>query len=177
MTSSAARIFDADSHYYETRDCFTRHIESEARDGAVHVRVDESGKERIFVGERPCHWIDELFGFERVAGPGSLAKQLRAEFSDAYARDVEQPMRLEYRDRDARMALLDVQGVDATFLFPSLGVCVEPYMEDDAKQTYANLSAFNRWLEDDWGYAYRDRLFAAPMLSLIDVGLAVGEVV
>ena len=32
----------------------------------------------------------------------------------------------------------------------------------------ASLSAFNRWLEEDWGFDYRDRLIAAPMLSLAD---------
>ena len=37
------------------------------------------------------------------------------------------------------------------------------------------LQAFNRWLEDDWGYAYKERIFAAPMITLIDVDAAVAE--
>ena len=40
----------------------------------------------------------------------------------------------------------------------------------------ASLSAFNRCLDDDWGYSYQDRLFAAPMLSLADPDAAVDEV-
>jgi predicted TIM-barrel fold metal-dependent hydrolase len=39
----------------------------------------------------------------------------------------------------------------------------------------ASLSAFNRWLEDDWGYGYRDRLITVPMLSLADPEAAVAE--
>jgi predicted TIM-barrel fold metal-dependent hydrolase len=174
-TGSAATLFDVDNHYYETRDCFTRHIEPAARGGAVRVERAGDGSDRIFVGATPCVWIDGVFGFDRTAGPGTLAQQLRAEFTDAYETDVEEDIRPEYRDRDARLARLDAQGIEAALLFPSLGVCVEPYMADDPQQTYANLRAFNRWLEEDWGYAYAGRLFAAPMLSMIDADLLVGE--
>jgi predicted TIM-barrel fold metal-dependent hydrolase len=35
--------------------------------------------------------------------------------------------------------------------------------------------AFNRWLEEDWGFAYADRIFAAPYLSLADVTAAIRQ--
>ena len=35
--------------------------------------------------------------------------------------------------------------------------------------------AFNRWLDEDWGFAYEDRIFAAPYISLADVDGAVRE--
>jgi predicted TIM-barrel fold metal-dependent hydrolase len=168
-------LFDADNHYYEPRDCFTRHIEPAHRDRAVHVRSDSDGNDRVFVGDEPCVWIDGVFGFDRNARPGSLAEQLRAEFTDSYETDVEIEITAEFREREARLARMDEQGLGAAFLFPSLGVCVEPYMANDPGQTFANLRAFNRWLDDDWGFAYRDRLFSAAMLSLLDVDLAVAE--
>ncbi len=37
------------------------------------------------------------------------------------------------------------------------------------------LSAFNRWLEEDWGFAYEGRIFAAPLLSLADPQAALVE--
>jgi predicted TIM-barrel fold metal-dependent hydrolase len=40
----------------------------------------------------------------------------------------------------------------------------------------ASLTAFNKWLEDDWGFAYQDRLFGVPMISLADPDAAVAEV-
>ena len=40
----------------------------------------------------------------------------------------------------------------------------------------ASLSAFNRWLEEDWGFDYEHRIIAAPMLSLADPDAAVDEV-
>ncbi len=39
----------------------------------------------------------------------------------------------------------------------------------------AGMRAFNRWLIDEWGFAYQERLFAVPMLTLMDVELACQE--
>ena len=87
----------------------------------------------------------------------------------------DQPMRPEYRDRDRRLALMDAQGVEAALLLPSLGVTLEHFMKEDVEQTCANLRAFNRWLDEDWGFAYRGRIFAVPLLSLLDLDWAIAE--
>jgi predicted TIM-barrel fold metal-dependent hydrolase len=94
---------------------------------------------------------------------------LRALFGDL------EPIRPEYRDRDARLAVMDKQGVDGCFLFPTLGVGMEEALAHDADALLAAFHAFNQWLHDDWGYAYQERIFAAPMISLIDVEAAVAE--
>ena len=85
-------------------------------------------------------------------------------------------MRAEYRDRDARVTVMEEQGLDAALLFPTLGCGVEEALKHDIPATMASISAFNRWLEDDWGYSYQDRIIAAPMLSLADPDAAVMEV-
>src|SRR5690606_26422159 len=87
-----------------------------------------------------------------------------------------EPISDTYRDRDARLAKLDEQGLDGAVLFPTLGCGVEQALVNDIPATTASLTAFNRWLEDDWGYSYKDRLIAAPMISLADVDAAVAEV-
>ncbi|MCE2390523.1 MAG: amidohydrolase family protein [Proteobacteria bacterium] len=175
MSSPPFGLFDADGHYYEPRDCFTRYIEPKMRERAVHVREGADGQEEIWVGERPCVWIETLFGFERTAKPGALEEQIRLAGTEEYSEGVELEIGPETRDPEARLALMDEQGIERSLLFPSLGVCVEAYMERDAEQTYANLHAFNRWLDDDWGFVHRDRLYAAPMLSLLDVERATRE--
>ena len=38
-------------------------------------------------------------------------------------------------------------------LFPTLGCGVEEALKDDVAATMASLTAFNRWLEEDWGFA------------------------
>ncbi len=48
-------------------------------------------------------------------------------------------------------------------------------MKDDPEQTYANLRAFNRWLLEDWGFDYRNRIYAVPLLSLLDLDRALEE--
>ena len=60
-------------------------------------------------------------------------------------------------------------------LFPTLAVCVEHAMRNDPEQLYANFESFNRWMADDWGYAHHNRIFAAPLLSLVDVDRACAE--
>jgi predicted TIM-barrel fold metal-dependent hydrolase len=80
-----------------------------------------------------------------------------------------------YRDRKARLAMMDEQGVDAAVLFPTLAVCVEHFMKDDPHRTFANVGAFNRWLEEDWGFGVDGRIHAVPLMSLVDLDAAVTE--
>ena len=70
---------------------------------------------------------------------------------------------------------MDAQGIDGCFMFPTLGVGMEEALGDDPEAAVAAFHAFNRWLEDDWGYAYRERIFGAPMIPLVDVDAAVAE--
>ena len=70
---------------------------------------------------------------------------------------------------------MDDQGLERAFLFPTLGVGIEGLNAHDAPMTYRVFHAFNRWLEEDWGFAYRDRVYAAPHIPMIDPALAVQE--
>ena len=169
-------LFDADNHYYEPPDCFTRYIEPRHRERAIQLREVEGGERRVFVGDKPFTFLTGGFAGDTVSKAGALREMLRSMktgVSDEGA--AQEPMRPAYQDRDARLALMDRQGVESAFLFPTLGVCVEHFMKDDPLQMYANLHAFNRWLLDDWGFDYRGRIFAAPLLSLLDVEQAVEE--
>jgi predicted TIM-barrel fold metal-dependent hydrolase len=167
--------FDGDNHYYEPRDVCTRYIEPRYRDKAVHVRTEADGTERIMVGAKPFTFLDDMEqNFEWTLRPGSLRDYLRhltGENSDDDG--VREPVQPAYVQRDARLALMDEQQLESCLLFPTLGVCIEHYMKDDVEQTYANLWAFNRWIDDEWGFAWRDRIFAAPLMSLLDVDQAV----
>ena len=64
----------------------------------------------------------------------------------------------EYQDRQARLEVMDQQGIGAALLFPTFGCGVEQGLKDDVPATMATLSAFNRWLEEDWGFAFEERL-------------------
>jgi predicted TIM-barrel fold metal-dependent hydrolase len=86
-----------------------------------------------------------------------------------------EPIRPEYRDRDARLAVMDAQGLAQVWLFPTLGMLYEEALKDDPEAVVLLFRAFNRWLAEDWGMAYRDRIFAAPYITLADVDAAVAE--
>ena len=51
----------------------------------------------------------------------------------------------------------------------------EELLKHDPEAVTLAFRAFNRWLDEDWGFAYRDRIFAAPYLSLADLDWAVAE--
>jgi predicted TIM-barrel fold metal-dependent hydrolase len=171
MTRLDFRLFDGDNHYYEPRDAFTRHIEPKHRDRAVHVVRRPDGGEEIRIGDRPFTFLADMeLNFETTLRPGSLREFLRTltHENPTDVGEVHVPVEPAYVNRDARLALMDAQGVESIFLFPTLGVCVEHFMQHDPVQTYANLRAFNRWLDEEWGFNYRGRLFASPVISLLD---------
>lgn len=168
-------IFDADNHYYEALDCCTRHIGPRHRDKAVRFDQHE-GQDAIFVGDRLYTY--GAVHVEECPTPGTLVEMMRSWKSggfDGNHSEHDQPIQPEYQDRDARIALMDQQGIEGCIMLPTLGVTVEHFMKDDPELTFANLTAFNRWIEDDWGYAYQNRIFTVPLFSLLDVELAVAE--
>ena len=52
---------------------------------------------------------------------------------------------------------------------------MESALENDLPALQAAFSAFNRWLAEDWGFSYKDRLFAAPYITLSNVQHAISE--
>lgn len=168
-------LIDADGHYYEPDDCFSRHIEARYKDATVRVERGADGLGRVYLGSRRT-FMSVMPG-DYASAPGALRGLFVGEVADGFThREVinakDYPA---FTDRSARLALMDDQGVEATIILPTLGVAVEQDMADDVELTYASLRAFNRWLEDDWGYAAQQRIFAVPMLSLLDLDHAVAE--
>jgi predicted TIM-barrel fold metal-dependent hydrolase len=165
-------IFDADNHYYEPRDAFSRHLDPRFAGRTVEVVTDANGKDTILVAGRKHHFTPPTF--ELVPPPGHLKEMLTAH-GEGTAASFLKPMRPEYQQKSARLAAMDEQGVESVLLFPTLGVTVEHALRNDAEATFAALSAFNRWLEEDWGFGADGRVFGVPLLSLVDVPLAVAE--
>jgi predicted TIM-barrel fold metal-dependent hydrolase len=171
------RPVDADNHYYETLDAFTRYLDKPFKRRGVRVVHDGSHTE-LLIGGKLNQFIPNPT-FDPVIVPGCLDLQFRGQIPEGVdPRTLTQvePISPAYRDRDARLAKMDDQGLDAALLFPTLGCGVEQALRFDVPATVASLEAFNRWLDDDWGYSYRDRIIAAPMISLADVDAALREI-
>lgn len=169
-------LFDADNHYYEATDAFTRHIETRYAKRAMQwAEID--GKRRLVVAGRINRFIPNP-QFDPVALPGVLDEYFRGR---SPANDIRgafgelEPIRAEYRDRDARVARLDEQGIAGCFMFPTLGVGMEQGLLEDPDAAHAAFRAFNRWVDEDWGLHYQERIFSAPYLTLLDPDQALDE--
>jgi predicted TIM-barrel fold metal-dependent hydrolase len=171
-------VFDADNHYYEATDAFTRHLDPKLRKRTMQW-ADVDGKRRLLVGGAVNRFIPNPT-FENVSKPGALSDYFRAKsgVTDMRAAFGElEPIadRPEYRDRDARVKVMDEQGIESTIMLPTLGVGMEAALEHDVPAFTAAFTAFNRWLDEDWGFNHDDRIYASPYVSLIDVDWAVAE--
>ncbi len=170
--------FDADAHYYESEDSLTRYLSREWKiRGPKWAEI--GGRKRLMLGNELFTFIPNAT-FDPVAKPGCLHDYFAADIDKSgdavqLMGDLE-PIRPEYRNRDARLGVLDEQGVGATWLFPTLAVTIEMAMLKDIDAMLATFTSFNRWLKDDWGYNYKNRIYAAPMISLADPDWAVQEV-
>jgi predicted TIM-barrel fold metal-dependent hydrolase len=173
---SEVAVFDADNHYYEAVDAFTRHLDP--RLGRRIVQWCEiDGRKYQVIGGRVNHAVVNPT-FDPIARAGAMSEYFRGNASGRspveYLRERE-PIRPEYRDREARLRAMDEQGVGKIWLFPTLGVLYEQALVDDPEGVGIMFDAFNRWLEEDWGFAYDDRIFAAPYISLADVDAAIRQ--
>ena len=171
------RAFDADNHYYEAEDAFTRHLDPKMRRRAMQWG-ELNGRKVLLVGGKVNRFIPNPT-FDPVAKPGCLDDYFRGRNPEGKSiREVFgelEPINPAYRDRDARLALMDSQNLEGMFLFPTLGVGMEESLKDDPEAAIAAFSAFNRWMAEDWGFAYQERLYAAPYITLMDVDRAVAE--
>ena len=171
------KLFDADNHYWETSDAFTRHRDPAFAERGLQVKQVDGVMRYVLDGE--------VFGF--LPGPADhhprpLPGAFMDYFKGATSRDVftskmteklaDHP---EWTDRDARLKIMDEQGVEGTWMFPSQGVVLEPSMHSDLDATVETIRAFNRWIEEVWGFAYQDRIFGVPFLTLSDPEAAVKE--
>jgi len=168
--------FDADNHYYEALDAFTRHL-----DPRLGPRIIEWAE----VGGRRYHLIGGRISrvvvnptFDPVSPAGAMSEYFRGNPSGRAPREYlreREPIRPEYRDRVARLQAMDSQGLEKIWLFPTLGAIYEELLKHDPEGVGIMFRAFNRWLEEDWGFSFEDRIYAAPYISLADAATAVSE--
>jgi predicted TIM-barrel fold metal-dependent hydrolase len=174
--AAADAIFDADNHYYEAVDAFTRHLDPALGPRAVQW-ADIDGRRYHVVASRVSRAVSNPT-FDPISKPGCLYDYLRGNPDGANPLELlrqREPIPDHYRHPEARLAVMDAQGLEAMWLFPTLGVLYEELLLPDVEAMTATFTAFNRWLEEDWGLAHQGRIFAAPYLSLADCGWAVAE--
>ena len=152
MTAAAAqdlgyRPFDADNHYYEALDAFTRHVEASMQPRVVQW-VDIGGRKHHLVGGRLARAVANPT-WDPIAKPGALRDYFKGNPDGRNPAEMlrdREPLPEHYMDPQARLQVMDAQGLCAVWLFPTLGVLYEELLRNDVDAVVAMMRGFNRWL-------------------------------
>ena len=159
-----SRVVDADSHVMEPSWLWERYLDPAFRDTGIRVLRDEADGDKLIVHGAPSRFIRRLGG---VVPDGSrTAQDWNSLRLNSYLPYQESCTEASW-DPKARLALLDDTGIDAAFLFPSLGLIWPREVDPRSPYTAAHLDAYNRWLLDFASVA-PDRLFPVGQLALTE---------
>jgi predicted TIM-barrel fold metal-dependent hydrolase len=170
------RAFDCDNHYYEAPDAFTRHVPRAMQPRCVQwAEID--GRKHHVVGGRIARAVKNPT-WNPIAKPGAMYEYFRGNPNQRNPLEMirsREPLPDYYLDAASRLRKMDEQGLEAIWLFPTLGVLYEELLKRDTEAVTTLFRAFNRWLDEDWGVAREGRIFAAPYLTLADGRFACEE--
>lgn len=178
MTAEAkTAIFDADQHYYEAVDAFTRHLPRGWGERTVQ-QATVDGRTRFIVGGKMNHTVSNPT-FDPIVKPGAMVDYFRGNPEGKTLKQClaeREPLPACYRDPSARLKVMDEQEVQYVWMLPTLGMAYEEDLQFDPEAASVAFHSFNQWLLDDWSFNYEGRIFSAPYLAMGDVDAAVKEV-
>jgi uncharacterized protein len=159
---------DADGHILEAADLWERYLEAKYKPMALRIKRDDRGTQYLEIAGRPSK-ITRGPVFARMCSMGTPRDQHREIEQLSYGDDP--PLgAFDARDRVTR---LDLEGLRAAFLYPTVSLFWETECEDiELAQAYTR--AYNRWIVDfcsDSG----GRLVPIAHLSLGDPEAAANE--
>jgi predicted TIM-barrel fold metal-dependent hydrolase len=158
-------VIDADTHLFETHALWAEHLPRARRDLAVRIEEDDLGYSwltapdgtRIHLAEVHTPGDITTMGERRIRQRSGLPPA--APFSELPAHD---------HDPEARVALMDRQGVDEALVFPNFGLFWVRTLEDNLQAQLANMEAWNRWATEGIRPAGGGRLHPVGHVSLRD---------
>ena len=160
-------VYDADGHLYETADAFRRHLPKKYYNNFQYVTVN--GRTKLAINGHISEWIPNPT-FEVVAAPGSHEKWFRADNPEGLSlREMTgDPIRFqpEFAEPEVRLKMLDEQNVHAQLIFPTLASVVEGHMGNDVDLIAACIHSLNGWVNDEWTFNYKDRIYPCGYVSL-----------
>src|SRR5262249_18578817 len=110
MNDLGYQVIDADNHYYEPDDCYTRHIEARFRDRVVHVVRNSGDVGKLFFGDQPLtrHSNNLL---DAMGAPGALRAFFDGKSDEMYkdwdAQTIDVHDYPAFTSRSARLTLMD----------------------------------------------------------------------
>ncbi|TMA60627.1 MAG: hypothetical protein E6J80_01740 [Deltaproteobacteria bacterium] len=160
--SRTYNVIDSDGHVLEPPDFWAEYMDPAYRERAPQLFVDTDGKERLRIEGKVLGGPTGL-GFAGAIGARQGAASINIKYIEG---------RKGGFDPHARIPDMDLDGIDAAFLYPSLGLFSGAV--EDPQLAAAMCRAYNRWLAD-YCQPYPDRLFGVAMLPMQSVELAIEE--
>src|SRR3984957_19230190 len=153
-------VIDADGHVLEPFTLWNDYMDPQYRARAPKLVKDDNGKERLLLEEKI---LGSRAGFGGVGARQGVVAADAMEYKDG---------RKGGFDPHARIPDMDLDGIDAAFLYPSLGLFAGAVQDPQAAAAMSR--AYNRWLAD-YCKPYPDRLFGVAMIPMQSVDLAIEE--
>lgn len=158
------RIIDADGHILEPPNLWKENLPKKFKDRNLGIVRDEEGWECLEIDGKISDVIRGLGVASGFGKPGEVAFSKDFSYLDgpkgAY-------------DPDERVKQLDIDGIDAAVLYPTIGILWEEEVKD-AELSIAYNRVYNDWIAD-FCSTHPDRLYGVAHISLIDVDLAIAE--
>jgi uncharacterized protein len=160
---------DADGHILESKTCWEDYCEPKYKPIALRIKEDKDGLEYLEIGGTPSR-VNRGGRFGNVASMGQVSRE-KGDFDPRkkYGEDVP----LGASDAKERVQRLDLEGLKAAIIYPSLDLTWETECED-ADYAQAMCRAYNRWIVD-WCSDSGGRLIPVAHLSLGDPKAAAEE--
>ena len=161
-------VVDADAHVLEPADLWLKYLEDKFRKDAPQMLHDASGAEMFRVEEGNIVQFGKTIptGFAAVGGIGMRegVKPEGTSYFDGKPGGF---------DPHKRIPDMDAEGIDCSFLYPSLGLYMGGIRNPELAA--ATCHAYNLWLAD-YCSLYPERLFGVAMVPMQTVEGAVKEI-
>src|SRR2546425_1976111 len=154
-------VIDSDGHILEPLTLWKDYLDPAYRDRAPKLVIDSDGKERLLVEE-------QVLGSQQgMGGIGGVGARQGVVSSETMKYEEGRPGGF---DPHKRIPDMDLDGIDAAFLYPSL--CLGFGGVEDPALAAALYRAYNRWLAR-YCKPYPDPLFGVAVLPLPSIDPAV----
>ncbi len=161
--SRVYNVIDADGHVLEPTTLWNDYMDPAFRDRAPRLIRNNDGKEMLLVEEKI---LGSQQGMGGIGGVGARQGVVQAS-TMAYTEG-----RPGGFDPHKRIPDMDLDGIDAVFLYPSMGLFAGSVQ--DPPLAAAMCRGYNRWLAD-YCSPYPDRLFGIAMLPMQSIDLTIRE--
>jgi predicted TIM-barrel fold metal-dependent hydrolase len=150
---------DADGHVLEPGDLWENYLEEKYRARALRIRVDDEGYEYLEIDQRPSQrTVRGSLGILGAMGDEDLRPRPDRRYADN--------MPFGSSNADERLQLLKQENLEASLLYPTIGLLWEVELEDP-ELSLAYARAYNRWIAD-FCRKSSGRLVPIAQLTLLD---------